>query len=208
MKRDRTYLCHCGNIFTIAHRMRIDKRAVCPKCNKSGAVAWLRGRIEKWSDTLMHDESMSLMRGFAGKYVTAGQNVVDVGSGDVNGTFRGLFDHCTYTGIDMEAGANVDRVVEPYDWGDEQYDVVISGSCLEHVPDTVAWVAQSIRVCKPGGLICVIAPHSWPEHKFPVDCYRFFPDGLRWQYRSINVLECKADAFDTILIAKNESPTC
>ena len=198
-----TYLCACAHIFTIDKLYPIDRVVVCPKCHKRRAHSWIQTPVV-WKETLMHDECKELMRHFVTKYIKGGESVVDVGSGDVNGTFRPLFGSCKYTGVDLGEGENVDRVVEAYDWGDPEYDVLISGNCLEHVPDTVAWVEESLRICKPGGLICVVTPHSWPEHKFPVDCYRFFPDGLRWHYRTVNVLECWAGPFDTILIARNE----
>ena len=34
------------------------------------------------------------------------------------------------------------------------------------------------RVLKVGGLCCILAPSSGPEHRYPVDCWRFYPDGL------------------------------
>jgi hypothetical protein len=35
------------------------------------------------------------------------------------------------------------------------------------------------RALKPGGMIVLIAPSRGPEHRFPVDCWRFYPDGFR-----------------------------
>src|SRR5262249_11476017 len=34
------------------------------------------------------------------------------------------------------------------------------------------------RVLKPGGYCCIIAPSSGYEHRYPVDCWRFYPDGF------------------------------
>lgn len=108
-----------------------------------------------------------------------------------DGTYRPLFAHCVYTGLDTAPGENVDRVVEPYDFGAEQYDVVISGQCLEHVEDTVRWVSAFTRICRPGGLMCIIAPSAQAEHRFPIDCWRILPDGVRWLFRDQEVLECR-----------------
>jgi hypothetical protein len=33
---------------------------------------------------------------------------------------------------------------------------------------------------KPDGIICVVAPWTYPEHKYPVDCWRIMPDGMRF----------------------------
>lgn len=35
------------------------------------------------------------------------------------------------------------------------------------------------RVLKPGGLACIIVPSGGPEHRYPLDCWRFYPDGMR-----------------------------
>jgi len=150
----------------------------------------------------MHAASYEMMKEFSEKYVEPPCSVVDVGSIECNGTFRPLFAGCEYTGIDIVSGPNVDRVVEPYNYGDEQYDVVISGSTMEHVEDLHAWASEVARICKPGGLICIVAPHTWAEHPHPVDCWRILPDGMRWLFRSLNILECRSGVTDTVLVAR------
>lgn len=148
----------------------------------------------------MHEQSTAMMQDFVDRYAR-GRSVVDVGACDVNGTFRPMFEAFDYTGIDIAAGPNVDRVVDSYDFGAEQYDMVISGSTMEHVQDLHAWRDAVIRACKPGGRICVIAPHTWDEHRHPVDCWRILPDGMRWLFRELVILECDKGATDTRLIA-------
>ena len=65
--------------------------------------------------------------------------LLDVGSLDVNGSYRDLFDteFWSYDGLDMERGKNVDFVpTDPYDWNEiknNTYDLVISGQALEHI---------------------------------------------------------------------------
>jgi len=82
----------------------------------------------------------------------------------------------------MEAGENVDVVVEdPYDWkqiSNESYDVVFSGSCFEHVEFPWLTIKEIARVLKVGGLTCNIAPAVGEEHRYPVDCWRIYPDGF------------------------------
>jgi len=34
-------------------------------------------------------------------------------------------------------------------------------------------------VLAPGGLACIIAPSRGPEHRYPLDCWRFYPDAFR-----------------------------
>lgn len=62
-------------------------------------------------------------------------SVLDVGSMDINGNNRYLFDNYSYIGVDLGEGKNVD-IIEPLgahvlDF-QEQFDVVISTECLEH----------------------------------------------------------------------------
>jgi SAM-dependent methyltransferase len=129
------------------------------------------------------------MKWFVGNYLTPRcrekkLSVLDVGSMDVNGSYRHLFpaESYQYTGLDMEAGPNVDRVlVNPYDWSSmptESFDVVISGQVFEHVEFFWITMAEMTRVLKKDGLICIIAPNGVREHRYPVDCYRFFTDGM------------------------------
>ena len=65
--------------------------------------------------------------------------VLDVGSLDVNGSYRNLFDadFWIYEGLDMEHGENVDFVpADPYNWKElrsNTYDLIISGQALEHI---------------------------------------------------------------------------
>ena len=123
---------------------------------------------------------MRLMGAFAAR-VPANASVLDVGSQDVCGSYRSLFPSQAYVGLDVAPGRGVDVVVEPYDWtelGGRVFDFIISGQALEHIEfpwETMRLMAAHL---KPGGRLCVIVPARWPLHYFPLDCYRFHPDGL------------------------------
>jgi SAM-dependent methyltransferase len=129
------------------------------------------------------------MAAFRDRYLSARVNeplrIVDVGSLDVNGTYRPLFatPPWTYIGVDMAAGPNVDLVLRtPYVWREiltDAIDVVISGQAFEHIPFFWITMLEIARVLKPDGLCCILAPSSGPEHRYPVDCWRFYPDGMR-----------------------------
>ena len=88
-----------------------------------------------------------------------------------------------YTGLDLEAGKNVDIVLgNPYKWGmikDNSYDVIMCGQVFEHVEYFWLTMKEIARVLKDGGLVFITAPASGPEHKFPYDCWRFYPDGWK-----------------------------
>ncbi len=128
--------------------------------------------------------------------------VLDVGSYDVNGTYKTLFPEADfeYVGIDMEEGPNVDLVVKtPYEWPQfetDSFDFVISGQAFEHNEFFWLTMEEIARVLKSGGKVCVIAPNGFVEHRFPVDCYRFFSDGMMAmaRYVQLDVLHSSVNA--------------
>ena len=141
------------------------------------------------------------MQAFRDKYLQSRKGepliIIDVGSLDVNGTYRGYFDVAPwiYRGADMSAGKNVDIVLhDPYNWREvrsDSTDVVISGQAFEHIEYFWLTMLEIARVLKPGGLCCLIAPSSGPGHRYPVDCWRFYPDGFAAlaRFASLNILE-------------------
>jgi ubiquinone/menaquinone biosynthesis C-methylase UbiE len=112
----------------------------------------------------------------------------------------------------LVSGKNVDVVItDNYSWHelkDNSFDVVISGQTLEHVGAPWLWFSEVKRVLCVGGLCCVIAPSAGPEHKYPVDCYRFYTDGLIFlaEYVGLKVLRCHTNNVypwrDSVLVAK------
>ena len=99
-----------------------------------------------------------------------------------------------YTGCDVAAGPNVDLVqLGPYLIQEEggQYDVVISGQCLEHVENPFLLVQEMGRMCRPGGLVILTAPWEWHYHPHPLDCWRILPDGMRalLKFAQLDILE-------------------
>jgi SAM-dependent methyltransferase len=136
----------------------------------------------------MHASSLENMhlcyqRHIAGKELEQRERVVvlDVGGADVNGSYSDVFTHpCfVYLGADLAPGEGVDVVLQdpnqlPLD--DAVVDIVVSGQMLEHCEFFWLTFREMIRVLKPGGYLFLIAPSSGPVHRFPVDCYRFYPD--------------------------------
>jgi len=55
---------------------------------------------------------------------------------------------------------------------------VISGQAFEHIQYFWITMLEIARVLKPGGICCILAPSSGPEHRYPLDCWRFYPDGM------------------------------
>ena len=137
--------------------------------------------------------------------------ILDVGSQDVNGSYRDIFNlpDWKYIGLDIVPGKNVDVVpTDPYNWNmfyDNSFDVVISGQAFEHIEFFWLTMKEMSRVLKPGGLLYLTAPSAGHEHKFPVDCWRFFSDGFvalaKWA--NLIIISVKTDQGDPKL--NNES---
>jgi hypothetical protein len=136
----------------------------------------------------MHQHSLDIMAQFRREYVDARQNeplvIVDIGSADLNGSYRELFARppWRYVGVDLVAGPNVDVVLsDPYRWrelGSASTDVVVCGQTFEHTEFFWETMLEIARILKPHGLCCIIAPSSGPEHRYPRDCWRIFSDGF------------------------------
>lgn len=106
--------------------------------------------------------------------------VIEIGSQDVNGSLRQVcpqeFD---YIGVDFQIAKGVDIVLDdPYNlpFENESADIVISSSCFEH--SEMFWLVflEVLRILKPKGLFYLNAPSTGGFHRYPVDCWRFYPD--------------------------------
>ncbi len=154
----------------------------------------------------MHTSSLENMKYFVDRYLSGMRScrILDLGSqvveGESSGSYRQLFerDGWVYEGADIVPGINVDIVLRsPYRWkeiGSKTYDCVACGQMFEH--DEFFWLTmlEIYRILKPGGLCCIIAPSGGMEHRYPVDCYRYYPDGLKAaaRYAGFDVLEAYA----------------
>lgn len=175
----------------------------------------------------MHTSSMDAMRQFVSTHLAAHVGkpleILDVGSMDVNGSYRELMTdpRWQFTGLDAAPGPGVDVVMTaPYNWRalrSDSFDVVVSGQAFEHIEYPWVTIVEITRVLKPGGLVCLIAPSGGHEHRYPVDCWRYYPDGMaalaRWS--DLDVISCEtnwtpegpfhddsADWKDTVLVAR------
>jgi len=87
-----------------------------------------------------------------------------------------------YLGIDMEPGENVDLVLaDGYDWkeiADNSFDVVLCSQVMEHARYPWRLAQEIARVLRPRGLALLVAPSAGHVHRYPEDCFRYFPDGL------------------------------
>jgi SAM-dependent methyltransferase len=96
-----------------------------------------------------------------------GKKVLEIGSLDINGTVRGFFTNCDYTGLDIAAGPGVDVVCEgqKYDAPDASFDFVICCEVMEHNPFWADTFRNMMRLLRPGGLMVMSCATGWrPEH--------------------------------------------
>lgn len=140
----------------------------------------------------MHDTAYRYCKLFHDQYVSlpnpnepTSQTILEIGSQNVNGSLRGIFDihpKRYYCGVDFEQGPGVDEVLEdPYKlpFSNNTFDVVVSSSVFEHSEMFWLLFLEVIRVLKPSGLFYLNAPSNGDFHRWPVDCWRFYPDSGR-----------------------------
>jgi len=143
----------------------------------------------------MDGTSEVLLQRFIEKYLNPEieLDILDIGSRNVNGTFKLAFysPKWHYIGIDIIEGDNVDIIVEPYNWKlDKKFDIIISGSTIEHVEDLKEWALQVKKILKLNSLVYFDAPFDFPMlHRHPKDCWRIVDDGMSWIMKDIIGLE-------------------
>lgn len=136
----------------------------------------------------MHPSAHAQMGMCVEKYLSKEQRyrVVDLGSRispNQHVTHRELLAgyDCEITGVDIEAGRNVDVVMtKPYriPLRSNSADVIFSGQAFEHIPFFWASFLEMARVLRRGGYIFLTAPSRGHTHDV-YDCWRYYPDGLR-----------------------------
>ncbi len=154
----------------------------------------------------MHESSMNNMQYFRDNFVKP-IRILDVGSCDVNGSYRQLFSNAEYVGLDINPGPGVDVVgwdtIKP-----NSFNYVISGQTFEHVEDDLALMIKIHEALKPGGMVCIIAPSEGPVHGYPEDYRRYKPEDMieLAEITGLRVIETKINGdspwFDCVLVAQ------
>ncbi|MEM9667517.1 MAG: methyltransferase domain-containing protein [Pseudomonadota bacterium] len=129
-----------------------------------------------------------------------GAKVLDVGGADVNGSYSELFPKKTfqYLGVDLNSGPGISMILDDpnrFPLQDKSIDLVISGQMLEHCANFWLVFTEMVRVVKDDGYIFLIAPSAGPIHRYPVDCYRFYPDSFQAlaDYAGCHLIDCWRD---------------
>ena len=142
----------------------------------------------------MHRSALENARIFFTTYLpnAAGEKVVEIGAQDLNGSLRQVAaSNVSYVGVDFVQGNGVDVVLEdPYQlpFATDSVDVCLSSSVFEHSEMFWLLFLEIIRILKPGGLFYLNVPANGAFHRYPVDCWRFYPDSgkalCNWAQRS------------------------
>ena len=128
----------------------------------------------------MHESVMAWVQQQVDAHELAQLPTLEVGSLDVNGSVRGLFNG-SYLGVDMRAGPGVDVVAtaDKLPVEDASCEVVVSTEMLEHDPSFWLSLAEMRRVLRKGGhLILTTRGNGFGEHNEPSDYWRFMPAAM------------------------------
>ena len=137
----------------------------------------------------MHQSSLNNMKMMLDRVLPEMSNqqtvtIVDYGGRRIDGhdSYYSLVQNISnvkYIGLDIEDGPGVDVVsIDPYctPFEDNSVDIVITGQMFEHCEFFWLTIKDMARIIRPGGYILAITPASGPVHRYPVDCWRFYPD--------------------------------
>ncbi len=138
----------------------------------------------------MHPSSMENMYKCYQRYVdvhpdsSSPLSVVDIGGVDINGSYREIFsaEVFAYRSADTDPEQPAD-ILLPSNYQlpleSNSVDFVLCGQTLEHCEFFWLLFDEMMRILRPTGMLFLIVPSAGPIHRFPVDCYRFYPDSLR-----------------------------
>lgn len=133
--------------------------------------------FERFEDTCMHR-------------LASCKVILDVGGGTrfMKGmkTYEPLFQDCEYKTLDVSADYTPDIVgdIHAMPIADASIDGIVCRSVLEHVERPHVAVKEMYRILKPGGLLFIQVPSTYPYHArhgfgaYP-DYWRYFEDSLR-----------------------------
>ena len=121
---------------------------------------------------MSHIDQLKFIKEFKESYIinnfNKDINVLEIGSLDVNGNIRNLFDFTNeYTGIDLEKGPNVDLVINGtnIDELNKNFDIIISCECFEHAKDWKLIFEKMCQISKPNSFIVIsVASTGRVEH--------------------------------------------
>lgn len=119
---------------------------------------------------MSHPEQMAFLKAVVQRNQPLLENasVLEIGSYDVNGTMRGIFDRArTFVGVDLIEGPGVDVVQYGHEFvaPTESFDFAVAGECFEHDPHWPKTLSNMAKLTRPGGIVAfTCASRGRPEH--------------------------------------------
>lgn len=144
-----------------------------------------------------------------------GKAVLEVGSQEVNGSFREFVEPeaAAYIGVDIVPGRGVDMICEARDlvrtFGRGAFDLVICTELLEHVEDWRTVVRNLKLVTAVGGLIALTTRMpGFAYHAYPEDHWRFTAADLGTMFADCAIVEVREHPNDrgVYLLAQRTGP--
>lgn len=140
----------------------------------------------------MHLNSELIFKKYASPFFKSGMKVLEIGPYGSPSAYQTIVNNnsiewhtLNLANSTLDEMGNKDKLTiitnDPYHYpiADNNYDIVLSGNVMEHVQDIMTWFGELKRIIRPGGLIIVVMPLSWPYHEAPVDCWRIYPEGFK-----------------------------
>jgi SAM-dependent methyltransferase len=102
---------------------------------------------------------------------------------------RSIFAGKKYISSDLRKGRGVDIVenMEQLSFPDNSIGMIITIDSLEHVQNFILAMDEIYRVLKTNGLLVMTSVMNYPIHDFPIDYWRFTPDGFKYLLRKFNI---------------------
>ena len=105
-----------------------------------------------------------------------------------------------WTGLDMQPGPNVDRVLDLVNQAFSlpaemkgAYHTVVCAEVLEHVTRPSYALHSIEQMLAPGGKLIITVPFAFPIHNFPDDYWRYTPSGLRLLLTEAGFVDIETD---------------
>ena len=115
----------------------------------------------------------------------AGKRCLDYGTGD--SPYQSHFARRNITFVRSDIRPTDPAIIPIADDGalglpDADVDAIVSTQVLEHVPDVQRYLAEGMRVLRPGGLFYCSTHGTFILHRCPTDYHRWTVDGLRLEF--------------------------
>lgn len=151
----------------------------------------------------MHSNSKLLFERYAKPHFHDGAKVLEIGPNDFPSSYCKLVGkpQLQWDTLDIYESPKLTYSKSPeYQFAipDNTYDIVLSGQVMEHVPKIWLWIRELERVTKPGGLVIILSPVSWPYHEAPIDCWRIYPEGMKalLSETSLEPIHCQYESLE------------